>query len=487
MSFRVSILQLAPRWLNGMWSSKLLLSWGQIFDNFAAQLKDGVKARLPEYAPEDALGFIGNDRSIERGSAESSDNYRTRLIGAIVANKRRGSGKQLLRQLAGFYADRGDPALSLVGGFNSYVWHEYDWDAADAVKTVTTGGWNWDALTTARWWRGWVIIDGATLGYEGPVPFGTGGGVFDDGELFGITGITESEVVSLQRLVQRWKPANVHAMRIIMTLTANMFERTLGAIDPADLTLTGFWNDFDGGTWEGVASAGASSGKNFVAGSAPAVGANFGSHASADFNGTTHYLVATGHTVATFLSQTSYFIQILFEADAAAAPHANPYAEPLLFGDDGGNVYVSFTSAGVRAGHYDNASFKVTTPIPCTTGQKHCVQVWYDGSKIWCRLDGGAPESVTAGNIWSAGMAGVPRTGTNFNTSTFFNGRIAQILTSQIVHNNIKRISLRGDAQVHYSCVAANPAIPLPAGNYDDPENRDENAAYLLSGGEEPA
>ncbi len=235
MSFKTTILQIAPRWLVGTYGAALLRTFGQIFDNFYEQVRTGIKARLPAYAPDDALRFIANDRNIEPGPEEDPDDLRARLVKAIPANRQRGSAHQLLKQLAGYFSGMGTPALRLVS--NSAVWHEYDWGTGEVTKTSVGTNWTWDSHTD-RWWRGWVIIDGSSIGITAAAELGDGT-TLDDGTVIGAAGVTESMVEALQRIVQKWKPAHVHCVRIIITFDSGVFTRT----NPAALNPQGNYDD----------------------------------------------------------------------------------------------------------------------------------------------------------------------------------------------------------------------------------------------------
>lgn len=223
MSFRVTILELAPRWLASGNAGKFLLSLGSMFDEMMLQLKEGEKASFPDYAPTDALGLIGNDLTITQGPLESNENYRPRLRKAVDSHRIQGSAFELLRQLAGHFSGQGDPPLRLVT--NKATWHEYDWDTGEVTKTKVGDNWNWDG-NTAAFWRGWVIIDSSAGPFGPGLVFGDPeGGEFDDGAVFGIDA-TEQQVQSLQKLVQTWKPEHVYGVRIIVTFDSTLFQRT---------------------------------------------------------------------------------------------------------------------------------------------------------------------------------------------------------------------------------------------------------------------
>lgn len=122
MSFKVSITQVAPPWLLGPNGKALLETFGQKLDDKMAQLKAGVKARWPDYAPHDALAYIGNDRNIEQGPNEPDANFAVRCRTAVAENHIRGSGAALLDQLAAYFSgvdllltEAGDELLTEAG------------------------------------------------------------------------------------------------------------------------------------------------------------------------------------------------------------------------------------------------------------------------------------------------------------------------------------------------------------------------------------
>lgn len=229
MPFAVSILQLAPPWLLGDNGKALLQTFGQQIDALAQQLKDGIKARFPDTAPTDALPLIGRDRGLESGPLESADNFRGRLKGAVATAQTRGSAATLLRQLAAFFSGIGTPPIRLVS--ENGAWHEYDYPTDTVTKTYASrdrvGSWSWDG--TFQPWRGWVIIDGASLGWW---PWKSGTGVpFDGSYVMGSTA-PATYVQQIQRLVQKWKPAHVYVPRIIVTFVPSMFTNPPDAEHP---------------------------------------------------------------------------------------------------------------------------------------------------------------------------------------------------------------------------------------------------------------
>lgn len=75
------------------------LSNGTVLDQQVDQIKDAVKARMPDYAPADALPHIGGDRLLLQGPSEADDNFRTRLRTPWDDWARAGTWVELLVQL----------------------------------------------------------------------------------------------------------------------------------------------------------------------------------------------------------------------------------------------------------------------------------------------------------------------------------------------------------------------------------------------------
>lgn len=225
--------------------------------------------------------------------------------------------------------------------------------------------------------------------------------------------------------------------------------------NPASLAATVYLKDYAGAPWVGTASAGTSAAQDFVAGGGAAVGANFGSHPSADFNGSTAYLQGTGDTLGTYFTGSAYGLDIIFEADTAAAPTGagTEYTDVALFGDaTNGEFYVTYTTAGVRVGLYDGAAYQNTTPIAHATATKGNAQIYYDGTSVYCRVNGSAFQSVVVGNLRAAALSGnVGVIGATYLAGGKFDGRIARVMAFAYAPTLAQFNSLYADAQSSYS------------------------------------
>lgn len=74
---------LAPPWLLGPKGAAWLGAFGDVKDSVVDLVKQAVQARLPAYAPADALGPLGDSRGLVRGVVEPEANFRSRLAAAM--------------------------------------------------------------------------------------------------------------------------------------------------------------------------------------------------------------------------------------------------------------------------------------------------------------------------------------------------------------------------------------------------------------------
>ena len=73
-----------PPWLNTN-GRAFARGVGARMDKIVQLYRDAVLSRFPKFAPEDALGYIGKERGLPRGPAESASAYALRLAAAWTA------------------------------------------------------------------------------------------------------------------------------------------------------------------------------------------------------------------------------------------------------------------------------------------------------------------------------------------------------------------------------------------------------------------
>lgn len=242
MPFRDSILEISPPPLLGPVATAIQYSEGLAIDAIGQWMIEGVKASMPGIGTNDALYLIGRDMQIDRGPNETDAHYITRLRNAVDSHRVKGAGPELLKQLLAWFSPSTVTPLRLVS--NRAVWHEINTTTEVVTKTNVGTNWTWDSYASTRWWRGWVIID-STAGPWSQVPWGDaalwGGSWGNTNASWGSTA-TQGEVASIRRIVEKWKPAHITAMNIIITFSATLFERTdASPPNPSGTSNTALW------------------------------------------------------------------------------------------------------------------------------------------------------------------------------------------------------------------------------------------------------
>ena len=204
-------------------------------------------------------------------------------------------------------------------------------------------------------------------------------------------------------------PAHAAAASLSVLVTSggtNVANTLFEYWSPASLNLTGYWDrggyqDVTAGTWTGLASAGASSGRDLTQSTA----ANQPTEVSleASFDGVDDNLVTEFTDWWSLVSASAYTFQFIAEFHSAAAPAAAD-GDPDLICDTGSNyISVTYTTDGIQAYHLDAGGGKRTTAIPLATGVKACIQVVYNGTDIKCRVNGSSFQTVAAASVSGSG------------------------------------------------------------------------------------
>ncbi len=224
MPFRDSIAAISPPFLceEGGTAEACQFAEGVAMDGVGDWMIDAVKASMPGQGPADALYLIGRDMQIDRGPNETDAHYIERLKGAIDSHRVKGSGPELCRQLLAWFSPSTATPIRIVS--NSAVWHEINTTTEVVTKTVVGTNWDWDAYTSTRWWRGWVILD-SSAGPWSPDDLWGDPGDYGDGGTWG-SDATIGEVASILSIVEKWKPAHITCMNVIVTFESTLFERT---------------------------------------------------------------------------------------------------------------------------------------------------------------------------------------------------------------------------------------------------------------------
>lgn len=221
-TLREQVAELSPPWLRDEVGGSILRAAATVLDALVERTRQAVRLRFPEAGSFTAFGYLGNDRAIERGPAQTRAGYAVQLRRALDTWRNAGGARTVLSQLAARFAPATPPPMRVVhdvpaSAVDAAVWHELDTFSGDVSKAVVSPcNWDWDGQR--RWWWGWVIVDG--LGLWEP-DYWDEIGTWDDGGVWD-SNMTAEDADALNAISAKWKPANVYS-RVIVTFALHMF------------------------------------------------------------------------------------------------------------------------------------------------------------------------------------------------------------------------------------------------------------------------
>lgn len=225
-----------------------------------------------------------------------------------------------------------------------------------------------------------------------------------------------------------------------------------GVLDFAGEPLTLFQKDYAGAPWNGTASASTSGSFNLVAGSAPSVGTNFGTHPSADFNGTLNYLAGSG-TAGDLFTVSAWYFAAAVSIDVYAADQVGAeYNQDAIITENSGTLGVTVSTSGLQVFQYDSIVGKVATAYVAmpAAGTKTFVEGWYDGTNIYCAVNGSTSAGAAVGNLDAGVTATTPQVGANYDGSALTDGKFGLLIARKTVPNSLTRAAYLAAAQAGY-------------------------------------
>lgn len=262
----VEFLQSLPiPWLvAGANGAKEQLSNGTVLDQQADLIKQAVKARMPDYAPADALPHIGGDRALVQGPSETNANFITRTKTPWDDWARAGTHLEMLVQLywIGFsgaivvqqnglaYSLSGAPTagadptglltitnLGTVGATPGLAPNPL-YDNNPASKTFNTNGYKKTIPTASQWW---TFDEKTDFCSRFAILFpATGGLIAGDGS------IGAADLSRLQSIIKTWRRGTQTCVGVYVATVGKMLGwpvRTLATMLLAStvVTVNGTW------------------------------------------------------------------------------------------------------------------------------------------------------------------------------------------------------------------------------------------------------
>jgi hypothetical protein len=152
-----------PWWLTGPNRGRVMWAIGLALDTAVTWAQLGLLERFPMFCSEEALFWIGRDRGIPRGFAESADSYRVRLTQWLQTRSREGLAWSILHTVRAYFLPRQVVVRLVTGDTSVAQWWSVDKDGNESFHRAEPSNWDWDSaepgqtpVTGQR--RYWLII-----------------------------------------------------------------------------------------------------------------------------------------------------------------------------------------------------------------------------------------------------------------------------------------------------------------------------------------
>lgn len=227
ITYRDTIREISPPWLQRGRAEKILYSIAIHLDGLIDAVNAGIKLRFPGVYSNESLPLIGRERRISRGRIETDSVYASRLARWLDDHRRRGGPFAMLAQLHAHFAPANFPT--------ELVYHSGRRFSMDSAGSVAMDDITWSPDDESQRWARWWLF------YAWPYPIETDG-IWDDPGTWSDGGVWDSNMspqdVADVRLVPReWNAAHALGKIVLMSPTAELWDYP-----------PGIWDD--GGTWD---------------------------------------------------------------------------------------------------------------------------------------------------------------------------------------------------------------------------------------------
>jgi hypothetical protein len=240
MSYQTYVLQaLSPPWLLGTWGARWMTAFADEKDWLDTRLRDSVRARFPTYCPSDGLGYLSEERGIERGPAEPDDDFKERL--RLCWESWTWCGTEF--GIVNTYRYTGWPDALVAFDPREETWPT-DWRALGTVWFVPACDTNFDDRAT-NWHHFWLFCDGYAEGYTLDTETWGDPGDWDDGGVWDFANPATWEAVERwRRVIRKWKTTGTTCVGLYLIMSDGGWADVWGGN-------TGLWDGPDEGTWQG--------------------------------------------------------------------------------------------------------------------------------------------------------------------------------------------------------------------------------------------
>lgn len=153
-SFESLLRRVGPPWLQRAVGGALKAAIGTVIDTVVDATAASISLRFPNADRADALGYIGRDRRIMRGPAESDAAFAARVLPWWDMHRIRGGPYALLTQLQQYLAGFLDIEIHCVANSGNHHWIDLDGEISRGFIT----GWSGDGEYPTKWARIFLIL-----------------------------------------------------------------------------------------------------------------------------------------------------------------------------------------------------------------------------------------------------------------------------------------------------------------------------------------
>lgn len=231
-TLRDQVQDLSPPWLRADVGGTILRAFGTVLDALAERTRQGVRLRFPgEGCSPTSLGYIGNDRDIERGPSQTPAGYAAQLQRAFDTWANAGGARTVLSQFRLYFAPDDGPTMRAVAeGRGGYaVWHEIDPTTGFVTRYKVADNWNWrdapDAVAAHGVKQTWLVVEAGDR-WAIDLWDDTDDSAWGDGGVWG-SDMSAADADSINAIVRKWKPEDEQAQPILV-FDPGLFARANG-------------------------------------------------------------------------------------------------------------------------------------------------------------------------------------------------------------------------------------------------------------------
>ena len=239
MPLRDLAYSISPTWLQGPVGERYIYSQAVLVDATAARVEEGSRSKMPGKCDPSCLQYIGRDRSVVRGPAESDASYAGRNNTAIYDWHFAGIAGGSLQAVLG-YLSPAAPMARVVFSTTHTAQNITQWyTLADGAERGAApdpftwfygsapayfSAWQWDQIDNRR--RFFLILYINATGTPWATKCGKygDGSKYGDGQGYGVVGLSPAQGRTLLSIIKDWKAGHGRCECVVISFDSTLFD-----------------------------------------------------------------------------------------------------------------------------------------------------------------------------------------------------------------------------------------------------------------------